>query len=140
MYIESVPNRSSPPAVLLRESFRDGGRVKKRTLANLSKLPAAAIHALRRILRGERLVSPDDAFTCLRSLPHGHVAAVLATVRKLGLPALLARSPGRLRDLVLALLVARVIGRAVEARYRPRPDPRKRRLPRLGEMLVLGHR
>ena len=60
-----------------------------------SKLPADAINALRRILRGERLVSPDDAFTCLRSLPHGHVAAVLATVRKLGLAALLARSPGR---------------------------------------------
>ena len=109
MYIESVPNRSSPPAILLRESFRDGGRVKKRTLANLSRLPTAAINALRRILRGERLVSPGDAFTCLRSLPHGHVAAVLATVRKLGLAALLARSPGRLRDLVLALLVARVI-------------------------------
>ena len=103
MYIESVPNRASPPAILLRESFRDGRRVKKRTLANLSnKLPAAAIDALRRILRGEQLVRPDDAFTCLRSLPQGHVAAVLATVRKLGLPALLARSPGRLRDLVLA--------------------------------------
>ena len=84
MYIESVPNRSSPPAILLRESFRDSGRVKKRTLANLSKLPDDAINALRRILRGERLVSPNDAFTCLRSLPHGHVAAVLATVRKLG--------------------------------------------------------
>ena len=63
MYIESVPNRSSPPAILLRESFRDRGRVKKRTLANLSKLPDVAINALRRTLRGERLVSPDDAFT-----------------------------------------------------------------------------
>ena len=71
MYVESVPNRSSPPAILLRESFRDGGRVKKRTLANLSKLPAAAIDALRRILRGERLVNTmrvadgDATFTML---------------------------------------------------------------------------
>ena len=83
MYVESVRNRTSPPAILLRESFRDGGRVKKRTLANLSKLPSAAIDALRRSLRGEKLVSPHDAFTCRRSLPHGHVAAVLNTVRKL---------------------------------------------------------
>ena len=96
MYIESVPNRSSPPAVLLRESFRDGGRVRKRTLANLSKLPTTAIEALRRILRGERLVNPDDAFSCVRSLPHGHVAAVLATLKRLGLhtPARPRRQPG----------------------------------------------
>ena len=109
MYIESVPNRSSPPAILLRESFRVGGRVKKRTLANLSKLPANAIEALRRILRGERLVNPDDAFSCVRSLPHGHVAAVLGTLKRLGLHTLLARGASRARDLVLALLVARVI-------------------------------
>ena len=105
----SVGENYASGAPLFGKKSRDGGRVKKRTLANLSKLPTAAINALRRILRGERLVSPNDAFTCLRSLPHGHVAAVLATVRKLGLAALLARSPGRLRDLVLALLVARVI-------------------------------
>ena len=109
MYIESVPNRSSPPAVLLRESYRDGGRVKKRTLANLSKLPATAIEALRRILRGERLVHPDDAFTCVRSRPHGHVAAVLGTLKRLGLHSLLARGTSRVRDLVVALIVARVI-------------------------------
>ena len=109
MYIESVPNRSSPPAVLLRESYRDGGRVKKRTLANLSKLPATAIEALRRILRGERLVHPDDAFTCVRSRPHGHVAAVLGTLKRLGLHTLLARGSSRVRDLVVALIVARVI-------------------------------
>ena len=109
MYIESVPNRSSPPAVLLRESYRDGGRVKKRTLANLSKLPTTAIEALRRILRGERLVHPDDAFTCVRSRPHGHVAAVLGTLKRLGLHTLLARGTSRVRDLVVALIVARVI-------------------------------
>ena len=137
MYIESVPNRSSPPAILLRESFRDGGRVKKRTLANLSKLPTTAINALRRILRGERLVSPDDAFTCLRSLPHGHVAAVLATVRKLGLPTLLARSTGRLRDLVLALLVARVIDAQSKLATARALTPESA-VSTLGQMLDLG--
>ena len=137
MYIESVPNRSSPPAILLRESFRDGGRVKKRTLANLSKLPTAAIDALRRILRGERLVSPDDAFSCLRSLPHGHVAAVLATVRKLALPALLARSPGRVRDLVLALLVARVIDAQSKLATARALNPESA-VSTLGEMLDLS--
>ena len=109
MYIERVPNRSSPPAVLLRESFREGRRVKKRTLANLSKLPPAAIDVLRRVLRGEQLVHPEDAFTCIRSLPHGHVAAVLGTLRRLGLHTLLARGASRCRDLVVALVVARVI-------------------------------
>ena len=79
MYIESVPNRSSPPAVLLRESYRDGRRVKKRTLANLSKLPPAAIDMLRRVLRGEQLVNPDDAFTCVRSLPSAVAPAASAT-------------------------------------------------------------
>ena len=109
MYIERVPNRSSPPAVLLRESYRDGRHVKKRTLANLSKLPTAAIDVLRRVLRGEQLVNPDDAFTCLRSRPHGHVAAVLGTLEQLGLHTLIARGASRLRDLVVAMVVVRVI-------------------------------
>ena len=104
MYIDSVPNRSSPPAVLLRESYRDGGQVKKRTLANLSKLPTDAIQVLRRVLRGERLVKPEDAFTCVRSLPHGHIAAVLGTLKQLGLHTLIARNASRVRDLALARL------------------------------------
>ena len=91
MYVERVPNRSSPPAVLLRESYREGGRIKKRTLANLSKLPHEAVEAVRRVLRGEPLVNPQDLFTCVRSLPHGHVAAVLGTLEQLGLHTLLAR-------------------------------------------------
>ena len=90
MYVERVPNRSSPPAVLLRESYREGGRIKKRTLANLSKLPHAAVEAVRRVLRGEPLVNPQEAFTCVRSLPHGHVGGALA--RQLGLHTLLATS------------------------------------------------
>ena len=109
MYVESVPNRSSPPAILLRESYREDGRVKKRILANLSKLPAAAIEALRRVLRGEQLVNPEEAFTCVRSLPHGHIAAVLGTLQQLGLHTLIDRKASRFRDLVLALIVDRVI-------------------------------
>ena len=109
MHVERVPNRNSPPAVLLRESFRQGGKVKKRTLANLSKLPDHAIETLRRVLKGETLVSPDDAFACLRSLPHGHVAAVLGSLRRTRLHALIAPARSRTRELVLALIVARVI-------------------------------
>ncbi len=109
MYIERIPNRNSPPAVLLRESFREGGRVKKRTLANLSHLSDATIAGLRRVLRGDTVVAPGDAFAIERSRPHGHVAAVLGTLKKLGLDRLLAarRSPDR--DRVVALLVARVL-------------------------------
>jgi hypothetical protein len=109
MYIERVPNRNSPPAVLLRESYREGGRVKKRTLANLSHLSEATIAGLRRVLRGDTVVAPGDAFAIERSRPHGHVAAVLGTLKKLGLERLLAarRSPDR--DRVVALIVARVL-------------------------------
>lgn len=109
MYVDVIPNRNSPPAVLLRESYRDAGRNKKRTLANLSKLPDAAVDAVRRVLRGDRLVDPEKAFTCVRSLPHGHVAAVLGTLKQLGLHTLIARGASRARDLVLALITARVI-------------------------------
>ena len=137
MYIESVPNRSSPPAVLLRESYRDGGRVKKRTLANLSKLPTDAIQVLRRVLRGERLVNPEDAFTCVRSLPHGHIAAVLGTLKQLGLHTLIARNPSRLRDLVLALIVARVID-AQSKLATARALAPESAVSTLGEVLGLG--
>ena len=109
MYIERIPNRNSPPAVLLRESYREGGRVKKRTLANLSHLSDATIERLRRVLRGDPVVSPEDAFVIERSRPHGHVAAVLGTLKRLSLDRLLAarRSPHRNR--VVALIVARVL-------------------------------
>ena len=84
MYIDTVPNRSSPPAILLREGWREGGKVKKRTIANLSKWPPAKIEALRRVLKNQTLVAPEDAFAIARSSPHGHVAAVLASLRGLG--------------------------------------------------------
>jgi hypothetical protein len=87
MYIESVPNRNSPPAVLLREAFREQGKVKKRTLANLSCLPAEVIEGLRILLKGGVAVpSAEEFFTVERSLPHGHVAAVLGSATACGAP------------------------------------------------------
>ena len=89
MYVTRVPNRSSPPAVLLRESYRDGSRVKTRTLANLTDWPDAKVEALRRVLKGETAVVSADELRIERSLPHGHVAAILGMARKLGLHKLL---------------------------------------------------
>lgn len=109
MYVTRVPNRGSPPAILLRESYRDGDKVKTRTLANLSRWPAAKIEALRRVLKGEPVVAAPERLVIERSLPHGHVAAVLGVVRRLGLERLLPKRPARLAKLMLALVVARVI-------------------------------
>ena len=94
---------------LLRRTFRENGKVKHQTLGNISHLPEPVIELIRRALKGETLVAAHDAFVCQRSLPHGHVAAVLGTLRRIRLHSLIARAPGRLRDLVLALIVARVI-------------------------------
>jgi hypothetical protein len=110
MYIESVPNRNSPPAILLRESYREGGKVRKRTLCNLSDWPTANIEGLRGVLRGGTVIAPErDAFTVTRSLPHGHVAAALGTARRVGLDRLLGPDGHRCRDLVLALIVSRIL-------------------------------
>jgi len=110
MFIDVVPNRSSPPAVLLREAWREGKRIRKRTLANLSSLAPAQIDALRRILRGETLVPVEETgFEIRRTRPHGAVAAVVGMVRKLGLESLLAARPSRERSIVLALICARVL-------------------------------
>ena len=110
MYIESVPNRNSPPAVLLRESYRDRGKVRKRTLCNLSDWPAAHIEGLRGVLKGGTVIAAErDAFTVARSLPHGHVAAALGTARRIGLDRILGPDGNRCRDLVLALLVSRIL-------------------------------
>src|SRR5512134_36685 len=109
MYVTRVPNRSSPPAVLLRESWREAGKVKTRTLANLSDWPEAKVEALRRVLRGEMLVVAGDRFAIERSLPHGHVVAVLGTLRRIGLDRLLPRRPERLATLALPLIAARVV-------------------------------
>jgi len=110
MYVARIPNRGSPPAILLRESYREGGKVRNRTLANLSHWPEHRVDALARTLKG---LSPkldlSDAFEITRSLPHGHVAAVLGTARRLGIDDLLDSAPSRHRDLVMAMLVAQVI-------------------------------
>jgi hypothetical protein len=109
MYVTRVPNRGSPPAILLRESYRAGGKVRTRTLANLSRWPEAKIEALRRVLKDEAVVALPERLAIERSLPHGHVAAVLGLARKLGLDRLVPRRPERLATLALALVVARVL-------------------------------
>src|SRR5512132_1160016 len=109
MYVTRVPNRSSPPAVLLRESWREGGKVKTRTLANLTDWPDAKVEALRRVLRGETMIVAAARVEIERALPHGHVLATLGMVRQLGLDRLLPRRPERLAKLALALIVARVV-------------------------------
>ena len=109
MYIEIVPNRNSPPAILLREGWREDGKVRKRTLANLSGWPQARIEALRRVLKDEPLVGRQEAFDIVRSRPHGHVAAVLGTLRQLHLDRLIGTRRSPERDRVLAMIVARVL-------------------------------
>ncbi len=108
MYIDVVPNRSSPPAILLREAWREGKKIRKRTLANLTHLPRHKVEALRAVLKGEAF-DACDAFEIVRSLPHGHVAACLGTLRGLGLVSILARKRSRRRDLCVAMIVGRLI-------------------------------
>jgi len=113
MYIEFVPNRDSPPAVLLRESYREDGKVRKRTLANLSCLSTEVIEGLKTLLRGGVAVpSAAEIFSVERSLPHGHVAAVLGSARGCGAPSWFASAPKELQPLLLAMLVARVVAPA----------------------------
>src|SRR6478672_6804488 len=113
MYVARIPNRGSPPAVLLRESYREGGKVKNRTLANLSHWPEHKVDALVRGLKGlPPAVDLSAAFEITRSLPHGHVAAVLGTAERFGLAELMDPAPSRRRDLVCARVVAAVIAPA----------------------------
>ena len=109
MYIATIPNRSSPPAILLRESYREGGKVKSRTLANLSKLPDEAITLLKRYLAGERFVSTEEAFHSVRSWHHGHVQAVREAMTRIGFDRLISARRCRERDLVVALVAARIL-------------------------------
>ena len=109
MYIEAVPNRNSPPAILLRESYRDGGKVKKRTLCNLSGWPKDLVDGFKTLLKGGTAVpAGPGAFTIRRALPHGHVAAVLGTLRRTGLDRILGPVGNRCRELVVAMVVSRV--------------------------------
>ena len=141
MYVERIPNRNSPPAILLRESYRDGDKFKKRTLANLSDWPAAKIEALRRVLHDEAVAPTDQqALTLLRSLPHGHVVAALGTLRKLGLARVLSqggRQPRREVMLCIAMIVARLIDPASKlATARGLDD--ETAICSLGQVLELG--
>jgi len=109
MYIETVPNRNSRPAILLREGWREDKKTVKRTLANLSDWPQPKIEALRRVLRDEALVSPEDLLTTRQTLPHGHVEAILAMIHQLDLEAVISSQRCRERDLVVAMIVQRLI-------------------------------
>jgi transposase len=109
MYISRIPNRSSPAAILLRESYREEGKVKTRTLANLSKLPGEAISLLKRFLRGERFVCADEAFQCVDSWHHGHVQAVRDAMEQLGFDRLISPRACPERDRVLAMVSARIL-------------------------------
>ena len=109
MHIDIVPNRKSAPAVLLRESYREGKKVKKRTLANLSSLSKEQVEAMRLILKGQRLAPVTELFECIRSRHHGHVQAVRSTMQRLGFMDLVASQPSRERDLVCAMIASQIL-------------------------------
>ena len=141
MYIETVPNRGSPPAILLRESYRDGKSIRKRTLLNLSHWPAEHVEGLRCVLKGGVVLPPgEQPFAVERSLPHGAVAAVLGAARAVGLDRLLGpktAEPNRPRDLVLAMIVGRIIAPASKLATAKALDPATA-ASSLGVELALG--
>src|ERR1700728_2296652 len=139
MYVATIPNRGSPPAILLRESYREAGKTKNRTLANLSDWPSERIELFRALLRGDKLARVgDNGFEIRRSLPHGHVLAALTVARRIGLDDLLPRrAPQRRRDLALALIVARLLDPAAKLATARMLD-RATASHSLGETLGLG--
>src|SRR5712691_9309260 len=138
MYIESVPNRNSPPAILLRESYRDGAKIKKRTIANLSDWPSELVEGLRTLLKGGTATPADrQSIIVRRALPHGHVAAVLGTLRDIGLDRMLGPAGNRPRDLVIAMIVARLIAPASKLATARMLDP-STATSSLGDVLGLG--
>src|SRR3982074_350854 len=115
MYVERIPNRTSPPAILLGESYRDGDKIRKRTLANLSDGPGEKIEALRRVVRGDAVAPVGrEALSMQRSLPHGHVAAALGTLRKLGLDRLLSQGGRQPADEVALCVATMIVARLIE--------------------------
>src|SRR5271170_7154885 len=138
MNIETVPNRSSPPAILLRESFREDGKIKKRTLANLTDWPKELIEGFRALLKGGTVIAAErEAVSIRRSLPHGHVAAALGTLRAIGLDRILGPAGNRCRDLVIAMAVSRLIAPASKLATARGLDPATA-VSSLGEVLGLG--
>ena len=112
-HVDVIPNRNSPPAILFRQAWREGQRIRRITLANLTKFPPEIVDGIRAMLRGGLVVSsPAEAFRLRRALPHGHVAAVLGLCRQLGLERLLHRQRSRQRDLALATIAARLLAPA----------------------------
>ena len=110
VYVKHIPYRNSPPAILIREAWREGRRIRRKTLANISKLPPHVVADVRSLLKGGVVFpSLQDAVSIRRSLPHGHVAAVLGLCQQLGLPRLLPRLASRSRQLALAAVVARLL-------------------------------
>jgi hypothetical protein len=139
MYVTVIPNRSSPPAILLRESYREAGKTKNRTLANLSGWPSDRIELLRAVLRGDKLLAADQVMQIERALPHGHVLAALATARRIGLEALLPRRGSqRKRDLAYGLIIARLLEPAAKLATARMLDPATASHS-LGDMLGLGN-
>jgi len=137
MYIESVPNRNSPPCILLRESYRHGGKVRKCTLANLTQWQPEVVAGLRALIKGGKVSFDDDGFEIERSLPHGHVAAVLGVLRDVGLHKIIASRRCRQRDRAVAMIVARIIDpRSKLATARGLSD--ETAFTSLGEVLGLG--
>jgi len=109
MHIHVIPNRNSKPAILLRESYREGGKVKKRTLANLSHFPIDQVDTLSRALKGEKLAPVDSLFEVIDSKLYGHVEAVRLAMRRLGFEKLVSSNSSRERDLVVAMVAARIL-------------------------------
>jgi len=138
MYVERIPNRNSPPAILLRESYRDADKIKKRTIANLSDWPTEIVEGLRTLLKGGKVAPADqESIIVRRALPHGHVAAVLGTLRNIGLDRMLGPPRNRCRDLVIAMIVARLIAPASKLATARMLDPLTASSS-LGEVLGLG--
>src|ERR1700745_3009504 len=148
MYVAVVPNRGSPPAILLRRSYREPGKTKTRPLANLSRWPAERVEQLRAVLRGDRLLPAAEAVEIVRALPHGHVLAALGTARRIALDAVLPRRAPQRRgpsahgldpwgDLALALIVAGLLEPAAKLATARMLDPATASHS-LGEMLGLG--
>jgi len=109
MYIESIPNRNSRPAILLREAWREGNRIRKKTVANLTDWPEEIIEGLRLLLKGKKLFPVEELFEIERTIPHGHVQAVVETIKKIGLDGMISSKPCRERDLVLAMIAGRLL-------------------------------
>jgi len=138
MYVESVPNRNSPPAILLREAYRENGKVKKRTLANLTDWPKELVEGFRALLKGGKVIAAErEAVSIRRSLPHGHVAAALGALRATGLDRVLGPAGDRRRDLVIAMIVSRLIAPGSKLATARGLDPATA-ASSLGEALGLG--